>query len=193
MASAFSQSDRPYKKAFVDLIKSQPWDWFITIPIGECPADELLLKRVRRIENELCRKFLVNRYHKLPDHLRFTMAVAFEGERRCGTRHAHMLVFVPTPSKIRISRDMLVFLFPEEFRFRWERLKREDGGGADQANDAPWFGKLRFGRTNMARSTYAAKDVRQLEVPWSRFEFVTAPKRSKFMNRNLSVIQNKSR
>ena len=44
------------------------------------------------------------------------MAVAFEGERRCGTRHAHVLAYVPTPTKIRISREMLVNLFPEEFR-----------------------------------------------------------------------------
>ena len=109
-------SDRPYKEAFVDLIKSRPWDWFFTIPISECPADEVLLKRLRRIENELCGKFLANRCHKLTDHSRFRMAVAFEGERRCGTRNAHVLAYVPTPTKIRISREMLVNLFPEEFR-----------------------------------------------------------------------------
>ena len=125
MDTAFAKSDKPYKQAFVDLIKSRPWDWFITIPIGECPADELLLKRLRRIENELCRKFLVNRYHKLPDHLRFTMVVGFEGERKCGTRHAHVLAYIPAPTKIRISREMLVNLFPQEFRFRWEKLKQE--------------------------------------------------------------------
>ena len=190
---ALPLSDRPYKKAFVDLIRSQPWDWFITIPIGECPVDELLLKRLRRIENELCRKFLVNRYQKLPDHSRFTMAVGFEGERRCGTRHAHVLAYVPAPTKIHISREMLLNLFPQEFRFRWERLKQQDGGGADLANDALWFGKLQFGHANMARSIYAAKDVRQQEVLWSRFEFVTTPKRSTFMNRNLNVIQNRNR
>jgi len=193
MTPALPKSDEPYKEAFVDLIKSRPWDWFITVPIGECPADELLLKRLRRIENELCRKFLVNRYHKLPDHLRFSMAVAFEGERGCGTRHAHVLAYVPAPTKIRISREMLVNLFPAEFRFRWERFKREDGRDARLADDAPWFGKLQFGRANIARCIYAAKDVRQQDVPWSRFEFVTTPKYSKFTNRNLSVIQNKSR
>jgi hypothetical protein len=182
------RSDRLYKEAFVDFTKSRPWDWFITIPIGECPTDELLLKRLRRIENELCRKFLVNRYHKLPDHLRFTMAVGFEGERGCGTRHAHVLAYVPAPTKIRISRDMLVNLFPEEFRFRWEKLKHEANRGSVQ----PWFGKLQFGKVNTARCIYAAKDVRQQDVPWSRFELVTMPKRSKFTNRNLSVIQNKN-
>ena len=192
MDTALPKSDRPYKQAFVDLIKSQPWDWFITIPIGECPADEVVLKRLRRIENELCRKFLVNRYHKLPDHQRFTMAVGFEGERGCGTRHAHVLAYAPAPTKIRISRDMLVNLFPEEFRFRWERLKREGSGSGHLANDASWFGKLQFGRVNIARCIYAAKAVRQQDVPWSRFEFVTAPKPSTFTNRNLSVIQNKS-
>jgi hypothetical protein len=193
MATAFAKSDEPYKEAFVDLIKSRPWDWFITIPIGECPADEVVLKRLRRIENELCRKFLVNRYHRLPDHLRFTMTVAFEGERRCGTRHAHVLVYVSAPTKIRISREMLVNLFPAEFRFRWERLKHEDSRDTRLADDARWFGKLQFGRANIARCIYAAKDVRQQDVPWSRVELVTIPKRSKFTNRNLSVIQNKNR
>src|SRR5208282_3265283 len=136
MEFAFATSDKPYKEAFVDLINSRPWDWFITIPIGECPADELLLRRLRRIENELCRKFLVNRYHRLPDHLRFSTVVAFEGERRCGTRHAHVLAYVPAPTKIRISREMLVNLFPAEFRFRWERLKREDSKDVRLADDA---------------------------------------------------------
>jgi hypothetical protein len=192
MTPALLKSDEPYKKAFVDLIKSRPWDWFITIPIGECPADELLLKRLR-IENELCSKFLVNRYHKLPDHLRFSMVVAFEGERGCGTRHAHVLAYVPAPTKIRISREMLVNLFPEEFRFGWERLKREDGRDVRLADDAPWFGKLKFGRANIARCIYAAKDVRQQDVPWSRVELVTMPKRSSFTNRNLSVIENSNR
>jgi hypothetical protein len=193
MASAFAKSDEPYKEAFVDLIKSRPWDWFITVPIGECPADELLLKRLRRIENELCRKFLVNRYHRLPDHSRFTMAVAFEGERSCGTRHAHILAYIPTPTKVRISREMLVHLFPDEFRFRWGKLKHEANGGADRGNEPPWSGNLQFGRANIARDIYAAKDVRQQDVPWSRFELVTLPKRPSFTNRNLSVIQNKNR
>jgi hypothetical protein len=175
------------------LIKSRPWDWFITIPIGECPPDEVLLKRLRRIENELCRKFLVNRYHKLPDHLRFTMAVAFEGERRCGTRHAHVLAYVPAPAKIRISRQMLVNLFPDGFRFCWVKLKQESSRSADLGSETPWFGKLQFGKVNTARCIYAAKDVRQQDVLWSRFELVTMPKRSKFTNRNLRVIQNKNR
>ena len=189
MHRALPKSDRPYKQAFVDLIKSRPWDWFITISIGECPPDDVVLKRLRRIENELCRKFLVHRYHKLPDHLRFTMAVAFEGERSCGTRHAHVLAYVPAPTKIRISREMLVNLFPEEVRFRWVKLKQQFS--VDPGSETPWYGKLQFGRVNMARCIYAAKDVRQENVPWSRFELVTMPKRSKFTNRNLSVIQNK--
>jgi hypothetical protein len=187
-------SDRAYKEVFVDFIKSRSWDWFITIPIGECPSDDELLSRLRRIENELCRKFLVNRYHKLPANARFTMVCAFEGERRSGTRHAHVLVYVPAPTKISISRDMLLNLFPEEFRFRWERLKQGAKRGDALYNDAPWFGKLQFGRVNTARSIYAAKNVRQREVPWSRVEFVTTPKHpKKFMNKNLSMVQNRNR
>jgi hypothetical protein len=47
-------------------------------------------KRLRSIEAALCGKYLVNRYHKLPDEARFSMVVTFEGEVKCGTRHAHM-------------------------------------------------------------------------------------------------------
>jgi hypothetical protein len=88
---------------------------------------------------------------------------------------------------------MLVNLFPGEFRFRWGKLKHEANVGADHGNEPPWFGKLQFGRVNAARCIYAAKDVRQQDVPWSRFELVTMPKRLTFINRNLSVIQNKNR
>ncbi len=193
MDNSFKKSDRPYKQAFVDLIKPRPWDWFITIPIGECPDDDVVLKRLRRIENELCRKFLVNRYHKLPDEARFSMAVGFEGERRCGIRHAHVLAYVPVPTKIHISREMLVNLFPEEFRFRWEKLKQQASCREDIRRAPPWLGKLQFGRVNIARCIYAAKDVRRQDVPWSRFELVTMPKRWRFTNRNLRVIQNRNR
>ena len=33
-------SDKPYKSAFVDFIKSKQWDWFITIPIGYCENED---------------------------------------------------------------------------------------------------------------------------------------------------------
>ena len=68
-----SRSDRPYKEAFVDFIKSREWHWFITIPIGLCDSDDVVLKRLRAIEAAFCGKYLVNRYHKLPDEARFSM------------------------------------------------------------------------------------------------------------------------
>ena len=39
----------------------------------------------------------------------------------------------------------------------------------------PWE-DITFGRANTARTIYTVKDVRQAEVSWSRFEFVTPPK-----------------
>jgi len=112
-------SDRRYKHALTDFITSMTWHWFITIRIGDCEADEVVLKRLRRIENELCKRYLINRYWKLPANARFTMAIAFEGERELGTRHAHMLAYVPQPTKKRISQEMAIGLFPSEFRGRW--------------------------------------------------------------------------
>jgi hypothetical protein len=104
-------SDRRYKDALTDFLASMRWHWFITIPIGDCEADELVLKRLRLIENELCRTYLVNRHSKLPANARFTMAIAFEGERDVGTRHAHILAYVPQPTKRRISQQMAIGLF----------------------------------------------------------------------------------
>jgi hypothetical protein len=60
---------------------------------------DLVLKRLRAIEAAFCGKYLVNRYQKLPDEVRFFMVVAFEGDARRGGRHAHILAYIPRPSK----------------------------------------------------------------------------------------------
>ena len=202
------KSDKRYKAAFVDLIKSKQWHWFITIPIGLCDDDDEVLHRLRSIEASLCGKYLINRYHRLPDEARFVSAIAFEGEAKCGTRHAHILAYVPSPIKKRISQSMLINLFPAEFRFRWNKY-------SPRHTYSPWFEKqnvpyyeiedervacrrtanpvLQFGRANDARTTYFAKAVRQHETSWSRCEFVTPPKFNQFKNENLNVIRNKDR
>jgi hypothetical protein len=89
-------SDKPCKEAFVDFIKSKPSHWFITIPIGLCDNEDVVLKRLRAIEAAFCGKYLANRYHKLPDDARFSMVVGFEGQVMLGTRHAHVLAYIPT-------------------------------------------------------------------------------------------------
>jgi hypothetical protein len=111
------KSDKPYKSATVDFIKSKQWHWFITIPMGYCDNEDNVLKRLRAIEAVFCGKYLINRYHKLPDEARFWMVVGFEGEVKLGTRHAHLLAYIPTPTKKRIPQSMLSNLFPFEFRF----------------------------------------------------------------------------
>jgi hypothetical protein len=187
------KSDRPYKEAFIDFIKSKQWHWFITTPIGLCEDDDVVLKPLRAIEAALCGKYLVNRYHKLADEARFSMVVAFEGEAKCGTRHAHILAHIPSPTKCRISRSMLISLFPFEFRFLWNKLRLSAAPVFARAwVEYPWE-DISFGRVNVARSIYAIKDVRQAEVPWSRFECVTPPKFKTFKNDNLSVCRNRDR
>jgi hypothetical protein len=201
------KSDKPYKHAFVEFVRSKQWHWFITIPIGLCDNDEAVLRRLRSIEASLCGKHLLNRYHRLPDEARFSSVIGFEGEAKCGTRHAHILAYVPPSMKKRISHSMLISLFPLEFRFLWNKY-------APRHSFSPWFEErdfpyeiedeaakhkktakpvLRFGPANIARSIYAVKGVRQHEVPWSRFEFVTPPKFEQFKNENLSVIQHRDR
>jgi hypothetical protein len=184
-------SDRPYKVGFVDFIKSKQWHWFITIPIGLCDGDDEVMRRLKSIEATLCGKYLVNRYHKLPDEARYSMVVAFEGEAKCGTRHAHILAYVPPPTKKgrRVSHSMRISLFPWEFAFLWTKFmpffKRV-------RIERPWE-KIKFAPANTARHIYTVKDVRQAEVSWSRFEFVTPPKWANFENENLSVIRNRDR
>ena len=195
-----AHSDKPFKSEFIQFIQSKTWHWFITIPIGECDHDDAVLQRLRRIENQFCRKYLVNRYHKLRDAARFSMTVGFEGERKSGNRHAHILVYIPQPTKKCISHHMMINLFEWEFRWLWTTMKRvackPNLWTADRRNCLDWVNDLvaiSFGKANVARSIYTAKSVRQCEVPWSRFEFVTLPKHPRFTNRNLSVIRNRSR
>jgi hypothetical protein len=205
-------TDHQYKNAFVNFITSLEWHWFTTIPIGECPDEDEVLLRLRHIEAQLCKKYLVNRYDRLPDWERFSMAVAFEGEAKCGTRHAHILIYVPRPMKKSFSHGMLVDSIPFEFQFLWSKSRRagrhplgpwspekdflvcEIGEDAfrmiQQLDQEP---ALRFGRANVARSIYAVKNLRAAEVPWSRFEFVTPPKFGIFDNENLSVVRNRGR
>ena len=178
-------SDRPYKAAFVDFISSKQWHWFITIPIGLCDDDDEVLRRLKAIEATFCGKYLVNRYHKLPDEARYSMVVAFEGETKCGSRHVHILAYVPPPTKKRFSHSMMISLFPWKFRFFWNKFTP-----AFKWIEYPWE-QIHVCPANTARTIYTVKDVRQVEVPWSRFEFVTPPKSAKFKNENLSVIRNR--
>jgi hypothetical protein len=101
-----------YKHGFVTFIRSLEWHWFITVPIGECPDDDQVLQLLRRIEAHFCKKYVATRYHKLPDTNRFLMAVAFEGESKCGSRHAHLLVRLPGMNKKQISQSQLILLPP---------------------------------------------------------------------------------
>jgi hypothetical protein len=181
------KSDKSYKCAFIDFIKSRQWHWFITIPIGLCDDEEEVLKRLRSIEATLCGKYLVNRYHKLPDEARYSMVVAFEGEARLGTRHAHILAYVPKPINKRIPQSMLSSLFAFEFRFLWNKFSSTPNKTYED-----WI-RIKSAPANTARTIYTVKELRQADISWSRFAFVTPPKFEKFRNENLSVIRNRDR
>ena len=190
------KSDKAYKSAFVDFIRSKQWHWFITIPIGYCENEDEVLKRLRAIEAILCGKYLRNRYHRLPDEARFSMVVAFEGEAKLGTRHAHILAYIPTPTKKGVPQSMLSNLFPSEFRFLWKKLdllSAPTESGYRRAREQDHWSDIKITPANVARHVYTIKDLRQADVPWSRFEFVTPPKFGKFKNENLSVARNRDR
>jgi len=186
-------SDKPYKQAWVDFIKSQKWHWFITIPIGACDGDEDVVRRLRLIEAILCGKHLVNRYHRLPHEQQFSLVVAFEGQIKNGDRHAHILAHIPPSTKRRTSHEMMIGLFPGQFRDLWATLKRASDKSADSVD---WFDLLSepdFKPITPNRKVYVVKDHRLRDVPWSHFEFVTPPKSKPFTNKTLSVIRNRNK
>jgi hypothetical protein len=183
-----THSDKLYKQAFVDFIKSQKWHWFITIPIGLCYNDDDVLKRLRLIEAAFCGKYLPNRFHKLPDDARFRTVVSFEGESKYGNRHAHILAYIPTPTKNCPLHSILMERFPSEFRALWKKVGLLLASDLDDASVKNSFDDITFGRANTVRAIYTVKDVRQEEVPWSRFEFVTPPKFKMFKNKNRNMI-----
>ena len=184
----FIGCDQPYKSSFVEFLLSRKWHWFITIPIGTCSSEEHVIEQLRTIEAMFCGKYLVNRYHALPDDQRFVMVVAFEGTVDAGNRHAHVLAYIPLPMKKAKSHSMMCCLFPFEFRFLWNKLDplvTANSWGPDQYDVVHPLNDLHIVPANAARVVYTAKDVRHNEVAWSRFEFVTPPKFKTFDNENL--------
>ena len=125
------------------------------------------------------------------------MIVAFEGEVKDGDRHAHILAYVPPSIKRRTSHEMMIGLFPGQFRYLWATLKRDDNKTMmDNGKSLEWFDLIsepHFGRVTPARKVYAVKDHRLATVRWSRFDFVTPPKSKPFTNETLSVIKNRDR
>ena len=91
---------------------------------------------------------------------------------------------------------MLSNLFPFEFRFLWNKLELSSAQTESEYRWArerdPWA-DIKITPANAARHVYTVKDVRQADVSWSRFEFVTPPKFEKFKNENRSVIRNRDR
>ena len=66
-----------YKRELVDFIQRLDWQFFITIGVGRCPDDDVVLQRLREIEARLSKRYVLNRYHKLPDEARFYMLGRF--------------------------------------------------------------------------------------------------------------------
>jgi hypothetical protein len=113
-----------YRAALIEWMQTFDWHWFITIEIGKCPPDEEVLRRLRLIEATLCKRYLLNRFHKLPRDQRFSIAIAFEGDTESGSRHAHLLLYVPPPRKGDRSQQDMIEQLPNEFTMLWTELGR---------------------------------------------------------------------
>jgi hypothetical protein len=203
-----------YKDKFVQFVETLDWQWMVTIGIGSCPNDEELIRRLRIIEAQLCGKYLSNSYHKLGDADRYSMIVGFEGERTRGTRHAHILVRVPKPTKRQISHSLAITLFKWEFWCLWLKLNDNIGvrhspysmknahlskfkDGEDQ-EVLKFDGKSlpvkidRIG-SDRVKKYYPVKRVHADDVPWSDVQFVTPPKFKRFENVNTKKIHSLNR
>jgi hypothetical protein len=166
-----------WKSAFVDFIASETWHYFLTIPVGSCPHDDEVVRRLRLIEAMLTSQHVSRRYHKLPDEARYRFIVAFEGERICGTRHAHILAYIPLARKNSFSQASTVAFFPMEFRFLWDNVL---GSGSDSSP--------KFALATTSNKIYTVKNVEED----SRFEFVSPPQTQKiFCNDNLRITRNR--
>jgi hypothetical protein len=191
-------STTPYKKAFVQFQKDQDYDVSITLGIGFCPPDDEVMKRLTTIDAIISKTYLVSRYHKLPSAARFLIGVAFEGERDCGSRHAHILVRIPKPLKGCCTRAELIDRFPREFEQLWHALSGSTNSFLKLSlpNPAKTSGKavpLEFCNGEVARIIYTVKKVQIEEEDWSRFVFVHQSHGTQFKNQNLSVVQNRDR
>jgi hypothetical protein len=208
--------ERHYKDEFVQFIESLDWHWMVTIGIGSCPKDEELIRRLRIIEAQLCGRYLSNSYHKLADADRYSMMVGFEGERTRGTRHAHILVRVPTPTRRRISHSLAVMRFKWEFWCLWLKLNGNVGvqhspysmrsAHLSKFKDGEDQEILKFDRNSLpvkidrigptsdtVNKYYAVKRVNSEDVSWSDVQFVTLPMTKTFENANTKKIHNRSR
>jgi len=208
--------EQAYKDEFVRFIETLDFHWMVTIGIGSCPMDEELIRRLRIIEAQLCGKYLSNSYHKLADVDRYSMVVGFESERGIGTRHAHILVHVPIPTKRQISHPLAIMQFKWEFWRLWLQLNGNGGvrhgpysmrsAHLSKLNDGEdqevlkCDGKSlpvkidRIGPTSdTVNKYYAVKRVNCEDVSWSDVQFVTPPKAKQFENVNTKKIHSRSR
>jgi len=205
-----------YKNEFVQFIESLDWHWMVTIGIGSCPKDEELIRRLRIIEAQLCGRYLSNSYHKLADADRYSMMIGFEGERTRGTRHAHILVHVPKPTKHHASHSLAIMRFKWEFWCLWLKLndnigvqhspysmksahlsKFKDGEDQEVLKSDERSLPVKIDRVGSTRDGvkkyYAVKRVRSEDVSWSDVQFVTPPKTKIFENVNTKKIHNRNR
>jgi hypothetical protein len=97
--------------------------------------------------------------------------------------------------KRRTSHEMMIGLFPGQFRYLWATLR--GASNKSSTNSVDWFdllSELDFKPVTPNRKVYVVKDHRLKDVPWSHFEFVTPPKSKPFfINKTLSVIQNRNK
>ena len=202
-----------YRDTFVSFIEELDWNWMVTIGIGSCPNDEELIRRLRIIEAQLCGKYLSNSYHRLADADRYSILVGFEGERTNGTRHAHILVHVPKPTKRLTSQALAILRFKWEFWCLWLRLNGNAGvhispyslesAHLSKFQDGEDQEVLKFHRKGLpvkidrvgsavdgVKKHYAVKRIHSEESLWSDVQFVTPPKFNKFENVNTIKIRN---
>jgi hypothetical protein len=130
-----------HKNALISFLGDKKWHLFGTIGEGFCPPDDIVLHRLKQIEARLNRRYVSNAYHKKAATERISIIAAFEGDRECGTRHCHFLVYCPPPKKQGRAGVIPLGLMILQIKMLWSELSRtSDESGPELFKSITWNG-----------------------------------------------------
>jgi hypothetical protein len=85
------------KRDIQDLFRGYRWHFHVVIEPRDVMwmGDQEALTQLRLLNYRLCKWWLPKRFAELPLERRFHWAAFFQGSRDAGTRHLHVLLYVP--------------------------------------------------------------------------------------------------
>ena len=200
----------PAQAAF---IASLEWTFFITVPITKSKCDDYeMMRRWKLIEAHLCNRYLPKRWHKIEGEGRFQTLLAFEGSHKAGTRHCHLLMYVPEAILRQNFRHFILSGIKAEIQMLWNIFSPKNQQFMVFGNKQncwqefyPWessagayiYTKRDFIQIGTAEpevaAIYTMKSQTAEEREYNGWNFVTPPKYMKFQNSNTKAIKKQNR